>query len=307
MGAGTGRGLMSAIEPAVALPVIGAEQLLETAAATPFWWPIELYGVDSDVYVPLGLVAILFGASAVFLYKGRSVNRRRQKLDSTPTESPYDVTPGTVAVQGTAKPIDSAMRKPFSDDDCLYGEWEIQRIHRKGRTDSRRRTTVADGTVSTPFYVEGEDEVVRVDPDGSDLEAGNDVTSVGPGTSEPEPIREFLETADDAGMSMPSTSEGHTSVGLFGWRQWYIQRTIDPGEEVYVYGNATQAQDRGPELARYEITGGDDNGLFVVADENQNFDEREGHRLISSKSYNLFAVGAALVAVLILAAGVLSV
>lgn len=306
MGAGTERGLLSAIESVAVLPVIGVERLLEFATATPFWWPLDLYGVDSNVYVPVGLAVILFGASAIFLYKGRSVNERRAKLDSTPTESPYDLTPGTVAVQGTAVPIDGTMRKPFSDGECLYAKWEIQRYAKKGRTDSRRRRTVGEGAVSTPFYIEGDDDVVRVDPTGAELEADYDPKVVGKRDSEPEPIREFLETADDAGLSVPSTSGGKTRFGLFGWRQWYIQQTIDPGEEVYVYGTATTAQDRGPELARYEISEGDDDGLFVIAEENRNFSEREGNRLISSLSYYLFALGAVVVGTLFLAAGLLS-
>jgi len=250
-----------------------------------------------------GLFAVLFGLGLVGVgafgaYRGWRQREEREVIQSTPTTDVLALTPGPVEVVGTAKPTDDGpLRAPFSDDDCLVAEWEIEEYDEAGKHSGWE--TVGSGVVSRPFFVDDGTDAALVRPEGARLdveETAERTVEVTATEDPPEPVREFLELDTTPGQSDEPLLPGLDWGQMDGDRR-YSQHLVRPEETVYVHGTATRvgAEEFGGH--DFEIRASADDGhpdadLFLVSD-------RSEETLLESRRYaRLYLVGGAIAVLL---------
>lgn len=138
-------------------------------------------------------------------------------------------TPGPVEIAGTARVADEVVRAPFSDVECLACEYEITKWHHGGRDSTGHDETIYEGRTQTRFYVEDDTASVLVDPAGALFNFEATETSVFFKRSVPESLRRFLDEHPEY------------DVDASWWNrstQTFIERRLEPGEQVHVYGVA---------------------------------------------------------------------
>ena len=208
---------------------------------------------------------VLVAAGVLAAGHGYRRRRQRQAIAAVDTTDALRVTPGPAEVYGKAAPAESPLRAPFTDEDCLLAEWEESGDHSSWRTEG-------SGTLAAPFHVADETEKVLVRPEAAtvDLSRSRETIEVGVDETPPEPIRSFVEldsTPDEPDEALIGALDWGTQVG----DRRYHQRTLAPGESVFVHGTATRvgAESFGdPDLEMVEAAddGHPDAGVFLVAD-----------------------------------------
>lgn len=187
-------------------------------------------------YLVLGLFAFLaLSLVGGWLVDGLVDLRRGIELlrsDTLPIES-VAFPPGPVEIAGTAHVADEVVRAPFSDAECLACEYEITRWHSGGPQSPGYDETIYEGRVHTRFYVEDDTASVLVDPAGALFNFEEHETRVFLEGSAPESLRRFLDDHPEYDLDT-------------GWSrstQTFVERRLEPGEHVHVYG-----------IARYDPT-----------------------------------------------------
>ena len=222
---------------------------------------------------PVGLGNLLVVASLVVFFVGAVMFARSSKsfrryrvVRETPTTEASDVSPGgevelygkaTVSEQGTHE-------APFSDEDCLVCEYEI--IEKSGRDE-----VVESGTAGVLFYVDDGTGKVLVDPDEVELYMPLDTQVEVRSKRPPEEI-----------------TRGYVDVGVNEVRTEYRERYLEPGEDVYVYGDAVASEEGGVVVKRR-----DRNSVFLIADSS----EGELRKSLLSRAISYGAIGVVLVSV----------
>ena len=183
--------------------------------------------------------SLLFVVTGLYLANtGRKRWERSRRVAGTETTAIRDLQPGTAEVKGTADLAGGAtlLESPLSKRDALATRVLVEEYHSSSEgggnwkciyeeTDSVR-TTVDDGT--------GE-ATVDLPADG-DLEVELTRTKVGPGEEPPAAIRQYVEGETD--LDAATRREiGPLSVGD---RRRYSHGEVEPGESVYVLGNARE-------------------------------------------------------------------
>ena len=218
----------------------------------------------------LGAV-VLLGAGIVSTAYGMRRRRQRDAIASVETTDVLRLTPGPAEVYGTAGPgEDGALPAPFSDEECLIAEWEIEEWEESGKHSSWR--TEGRGTVTTPFYVDDGTDRVLVRPGEATVELSGrrETVEVGVDESPPAPIRRFLDldsTPGDPRGALLQALDWGTRVG----DRKYHQRLLRPGEDVYVHGTVTRVGAETFGANDFEVVASADDGhpdpdLFLVAD-----------------------------------------
>jgi len=92
--------------------------------------------------------------------------------------------------------------------------------------------------------VDDGDARVRVEPAGASLHFGDHVTNVDPGDEPPERIRQFVAATDDVDAQDRALNLGPLKLNL-GNQQKFVERRLDVGETVYVYGEAFEERSGG--------------------------------------------------------------
>ena len=128
----------------------------------------------------LGL--LLVGIGAVGGWYGYRRYRQRTVIASVETTDALRVTPGPAEVYGTAVPLEEPFRAPFSRQDCVLAEWEIEEWEASGKHSNWR--TEGSGTLTTPFYVEDETDRVLVRPGEATVELSQPQETVEVGVDE---------------------------------------------------------------------------------------------------------------------------
>lgn len=188
-------------------------------------------------YLILGFFAVIFlplvGAWLVegFVYLWFSI--RILKSDTLPIALVAS-TPGPVEITGTARVADEVVQAPFSGAECLACEYEITKWKGGVNDFAGCEETIYEGRTQTRFYVEDDTASVLVDPAGATFNFDDHETNVFSEKSVPESLRQFL---DEHPRYDPNASWWNRST------QRFIERRLEPGEQVHVYG-----------LARYDPT-----------------------------------------------------
>ncbi|WP_299266035.1 hypothetical protein [Halorientalis sp.] len=168
-------------------------------------------------------VFALFGLVGIaLLLAGAGRIRAWLRLRGSSAAGPDRVDPGPTEVAGTARPLEETVEPPRADDETesLVYEHIVKKKRRETDEDGTREywEATTNDTVTVPFVVEGGNDAVVVDPAGADL---------------------LLED---------SFSERDSA------RREYVRR-LDPGEAVYVAGEAVHTT---------EVDGNTDGRQYVI-------------------------------------------
>jgi hypothetical protein len=189
-------------------------------------WP-DAWGIGSIA------ILILVGGGAGLVTTGFTRRKQRTLMRDTPTEDVESMAVGPSEVKGSALAADGdPFPAPFSDDDCVVAEYEVEQYHEDD--DGGNWSTVAQGVVHTPFYVDDGTGRVLVEPHDEatfDLDP-DDRETVDVDSSErgPEPVQRFVERTED--VSYPAGAPGSEND------RRYHQNIIRDKESVYVFGTA---------------------------------------------------------------------
>ena len=190
--------------------------------------------------IGLGSIGLLCLAYAL-----REAGAIRQLLSSKTTDV-FSLTTGItgpISISGIATRYEDELVSPFTGTDCFAFEYEVQErdIRTDSTTDGNSNTTweqIDSGHAAVPFLLEDDTGTVLVDP--TQVRFGLDTSEkihVDGGDRPPAHIQQFIEADPDV------DSEEHTiDLQIFEFKtgddRRYIERRLDPGETVTVFGEA---------------------------------------------------------------------
>jgi len=188
-------------------------------------------GWPDNWYFAGGGAVVVFLGGLYFIWLGFRRWKQRTLIRDTPTEQAQSLSVGPSEVSGTAvPPPEGPITAPFSDEDCLVAEYEIEEYDTSG--DDSSWDTIKQGTFFCPFFVEDETGAVLVRPHEDtnyDLDPDDWTTTYVDSASQgPQPIQWFVENTDD--LTFPSDESGN------GNDRKYKQNLIRTQESVYVFG-----------------------------------------------------------------------
>ena len=192
-------------------------------------------GLPSSPFGVLLLVGVVGGSLLALGFVFREIGAIRQVLGpSTDVFSLSTGTTGPVSISGTAMQYEDSLVSPFTGTECLALSYEVE----------ERRTTdkgtswieIDSGRGAVPFLLEDETASVLVDP--SKVRLGLDTSTtieVDGGDRPPARIQEFIDRTDDVD-SEERTWDLKIIELKVGDDRRYIERRLDPGESVTVFG-----------------------------------------------------------------------
>jgi hypothetical protein len=256
----------------------------------------------------VSVLAVLFGGVfvAVGLFVLGNGVREFRTVYHVLTNDPVSVRElpnrsGPVEIEGTvAIPDgDDPVRSRFTDTECLAYEYEAQEYRSSGKSGSWR--TLDEGGERVPFLVEDDTGAVRVDPEGADLRLEGHTTRVDGGEEPPERIARYVASTDAVDTQDESMDLVVAELN-YGHDQRFVERRLDPGEEVYVYGTTREASGGGwgSRLVDAAVEDGDSVPEFVVSDTSERGTAwRIGKRAVSMVAFGLVFAGVGTVAVVL--------
>lgn len=228
--------------------------------ATPEWLPFDPSMIPGDPVFTvsvavLGLLALVAGVRS-------SIRYFRIRAPATPIIS-LAADGGRVEVSGVARPRDDEpLRSPFTDKACLVCRSTVEAYYPSvvGDADSigldefltpDEWRIVHDETSAVPFYVDDDTARVLVEPEGADLAFQTHETTLRVGDPLPDPIREFVESAFEAGDApwakrllqdrrrsrLDTVAAELELAGPTEWR--FVEDRLDIGGPVHVLGVAS--------------------------------------------------------------------
>lgn len=162
---------------------------------------------------------------------------KRRVIADTPTSKVRSMAVGHVELAGTATipPTTHHQRGPFTDEPCVYWEYQVEekRVRKTKNGTHTEWVTVASGRSKAPIALQDDTGVAVIDQDGGDLPTTTDTRyGSGWGKDPPQKVLDFLAKA-------------HIShEGLFGINKTmrYTERRLMEGAPLFVLGNATRAE-----------------------------------------------------------------
>ncbi len=209
------------------------------------------FGTSVIAMSPEGIVGLfpwIGGVLAlVCLWAALKANRRRRRIDDTPTSKTTGVFIGMVEVKGTAE-----SRQPLlsylAEQRCVHYSWSVEehwsRTVREtyrdsdGKTKTRTRhesgwTTVAQGGEQAPFYLKDDLGVILIRPNNAKME----------------PVAIFSKTCSRGDPLYYAKGPAH-AVSDSDHRRQFIEKAIPLHEPLYVMGQARERRDIiAPEIA----------------------------------------------------------
>ncbi len=184
--------------------------------------------------------------------------RRKRLVENIPTSKTTGVFIGLVELKGTAE-AETALPCFLADIPCVYHDWEVEEHwtrhttetvrDSKGVTRTRQKTetgwkTVARGGQAIPFYLKDDAGLVRIQPDGADIEA----ETVFDETCHPQ---DYLYYAKGP----------QTAIANSDHRRRFVERAIPLHAAIYVMGQARERDD----IVAPEIAASDQAPVFVIS------------------------------------------
>ena len=247
------------------------------------------YGLSvSLVLVALvGLVAVAFLADGV---------RHGHRAFRVYRNEPFNVASaanasGVVEVEGTVEPHEVTLVPPFSGEECVICQYEVEEYRSSGK--SSHWETVHSGGGRRPFVLADGSDRLLVEPERASLaldEAA--VIRVDAGDRPPERIRRWIGERPEVDSEEGRWDLGPLSIATGNDRR-YTERRLDPGEPVHVYGVT--------EYRRWSDAGGTVNA--VLRDDGAPFfrvtdgSEREAVRRLATPAAYRFAAAVVCAAV----------
>ncbi|WP_254837774.1 DUF3592 domain-containing protein [Natronomonas marina] len=181
--------------------------------------------------VGCALVVALGGLGLV--KTGFTRRKQRTLMRDTPTEDVEALSVGPSEVKGSALAADGPIQAPFSDEECVVADYEIEEYD-DNDDDPGNWHTVESGVLHTPFLVDDGTGRVRVEPhDEATYELDPDdwtTTYVDSGDRGPAPVQQFVDATE--GLSYPADATGKDND------RRYKQNLVRDKESVYVFGTA---------------------------------------------------------------------
>lgn len=208
-------------------------------------------------------VVIGFFLGLYLLYKGIKKFRKSQLIKNTPTEKVQSMAVGRTELEGVGKATDEPMDAPFTDDDCIFADWEVEEYKKRG--DNRKWVTVASGTKVKPFILEDETGEVVVDATSSATWTIKDEDKWRTGGRSDPPNNHISQFCQSEAEISPTSRH----------RRRYTQEIIEPEETVYVLGEATPRDVDDDEIEvtdagqRLKITRDDASGFFIISNKGE--------------------------------------
>lgn len=174
------------------------------------------------------LIYSIIGAGAgVFLFiNGFRWLRQKKLIENIPTSKIRSLAMGLVEIKGKVVKEKKILKSPFSNKDCVYWKYKIERWHQS--KNGGHWVTVKHGDNKMKFHVKDDTAQVMVDPEGATLDIPPDFEKVsGVRKSMPAGVEKFCQ------------SNNIKTKGLFfkrkmRFREWYLE----PSDEVYIMGTA---------------------------------------------------------------------
>ncbi|MCL9812764.1 hypothetical protein [Natranaeroarchaeum aerophilus] len=211
-------------------------------------------------------VFMLIGVGAVFV-GARALRRAVLFWRSEPVDV-MEVAHGTgrTELEASAVPADETLTAPFTGTECLAYEYKVQR-YRSSDNGSNWRTMHSDDE-RVQFLVEDETGSVVIESEDADLSlTSGDRITVGRDETAEGRIAEFLETIDDVDPGEGASSDIGPITVSTGDKRRYVERRIDVGDTVHVYGQINDRPFEGPTgTVNAAIGDGPETPLFHVAD-----------------------------------------
>ncbi|WP_136718351.1 hypothetical protein [Halorientalis salina] len=195
-----------------------------------------MVGLPSSPVGSILIVGLVGGGLLAFGFVFREISAIRQVLSpSTDVFSLSTGTTGPVSISGTAIQYEDRLVGPFTGTECLALAYEVK----ERRTTDKGMTWVEidSGRAAVPFLLEDETASVIVDP--SRVRFGLDTSTtieVDGGDRPPARIQEFIDQTDDVD-SEERTWDLKIIELKVGDDRRYIERRLDPGESVTVFGD----------------------------------------------------------------------
>ncbi len=191
-----------------------------------------------------GVVAVLSGG--VLLVVGA---RKLRPVYRILREEPHPIRDlpmqdGPVEIQGTARPDDQApLRGPFTNTLCLACTYAVEEYEGGGGQygEGGYWKTLVERNGAVPFLVEDETGAVPVDHEVAELHLSESTYRLKPGEEPPERIERYIRQSEAIERSTGSVDLLLTEVS-YGDDQRFVERRLDVGESVHVYGTV----ERGP-------------------------------------------------------------
>jgi hypothetical protein len=220
--------------------------------------------------IPFVGIGLLFLGLGLYLVRtGRRQRRRKETIASTETTPIRDLGPGTAEVKGRARPTDdgSLLTSSIARANALATYVSVERYSSGsgGETGSSGSwKTIYENTESVPMLVDDGTGEVRVElRDDGELNVELDRTRVGGGDEPPEQIRRFVEREE----AVDEATRHDLGLLSTGERRRYSEGMIEPGEDVYVLGNAREAS--GWDGPTYAIDAPTGSGEFILSDKSE--------------------------------------
>lgn len=207
---------------------------------------------------------ILAGVGLSFLLVGLWLIRRgfrkrkiRTLLSDIPVESVQALSIGPSAVQGTVVAGEKTVSDPYSEDECAFAVYEIDDYHEGDENSGGSIVNVGMHAEYESFYLDDGTDRVLVRPDAEaryefdsekfDLVHEGDLETASP------TLREYFADYKESWKARAS--------GFFKTSRRYNQRTVEPGDEIYIFGTVDQRTDvqsgtRGERRVIQKIEGG---------------------------------------------------
>ena len=185
--------------------------------------------------------------------------RRARRIEDTATETARGASMGRTEITGTVEPAGETLTQPLADEECVYARWAAKRGH-IATMNAQGETTAVVGAPdideqAVPFYVDDGTGKVLVDVDDDPtVELHDDSitnTTVSDAASRDDRIGEFVRE------QYPEGSKKRTSDHLS-----LRQDVVEPGDDVYVYGGATEESDGNVVIGRDA-----ESGRFLISDQ----------------------------------------
>jgi len=191
--------------------------------------------------VPLlfGGVFVLIGGLILLAGAGRLVAWGRLRVrEAGPVSS---ARAGPVELVGTATAHGATLPAPFAEGECLAYTYQVERYRHDD--DGSDWDSVSQGSAGVPFLLSDHTGSVLVDPSGAELLfARSHRSEVGADQRPPPPVARFLESETTVEHETGSISLGPLEIAT-GDRHRFTATRLDPGETVYVAGEAASVYD----------------------------------------------------------------
>lgn len=169
---------------------------------------------------------------------------------------------GPAEIEGTAEGDEKGVKAPFTGKTCLAYEYEVQELRSSGK--SSHWKTLDEGGAAAPFLVADDTGTVQVDGRAAELHLEATSLRLDPGEEPPARIAEYLQESEDVDPQDRTIDLVVTELNV-GNDQKFIERRLDIGESVHVYGHVERAPagEWGSGVVDALLTAGADTPLVV--------------------------------------------